>query len=80
MRLQWRLTRLEREEGSGQYLATFDTPEGEQRVKARAVVSTAPAHALKEVLTPVLPEADKLCDEVREDPYGYDQCVSDLYT
>ena len=66
VRLQWRLTRLEREEGSGQYLATFDTPEGEQRVKARAVVSTAPAHALKDVLTPVLPEADKLCDEVRD--------------
>jgi len=66
VRLRWRLTKLEREP-SELFVATFDTPEGEQTVRARSVVSTAPAHALRDVLTPVMPEAACLFDKVRED-------------
>ena len=40
---------------------------GEQTVRARSVVSTAPAHALRDVLTPVMPEAACLFDKVRAD-------------
>jgi len=66
VRLRWRLTKLEREP-SELFVATFDTPEGEQTVRARSVVSTAPAHALRDVLTPVMPEAACLFDKVRAD-------------
>ena len=57
VRLNWKLTKLERQE-SGGYVASFDTPSGEQSVVARSVVSTAPAHALKEALAPALPGAE----------------------
>ena len=65
MRLQWRLTGLERSAADGQYTATFDTPDGVQSVMARSVVSTAPAHALTGVLSSVLPEASGLFERVR---------------
>ena len=64
VRLQWKLTSLEKE-GAG-FVATFDTPDGEKRVRARAVVSTAPAHALADALTPVMPEASHIFGQVRE--------------
>jgi hypothetical protein len=35
-------------------------------VRARAVVSTAPAHALGDALTPVMPEASHTFGQVRE--------------
>ena len=64
VRLNWRLTKLSREP-DGIFVAAFDTPAGEEHVRARAVVSTAPAHALKGVLAEVLPGADPLFDEIR---------------
>ena len=35
-------------------------------MRARAVVSTAPAHALADALTPVMPEASHIFGQVRE--------------
>jgi len=67
VRLQWRLTGLERSAADGQYTATFDTPDGVQSVMARSVVSTAPAHALTGVLSSVLPEASGLFERVRSE-------------
>jgi oxygen-dependent protoporphyrinogen oxidase len=69
VRLQWKLLKVEREgDGSdGPFVATFETPEGTQSVRARTVVSTVPAHALKpDVLAPVLPGASVLFDRVRD--------------
>jgi oxygen-dependent protoporphyrinogen oxidase len=65
VRLGWRLTRIERD-GAG-YLASFETAEGVETVRAKAVVSTVPAHALGGVLAPVMPAAACLVDKVREE-------------
>jgi len=65
VKLQWRLAKLEKGEDGG-YVATFDTPSGAQTVLARSVVSTAPAHALKDVLAPVMPAAADIFDKLRE--------------
>ena len=64
VRLQWRLQKLERED-DGTYVASFDTPGGEQSVRAKSVVSTAPAHALRHVLAPVMPESEAIFDRMR---------------
>ena len=68
VKLEWTLTSLARDtEGSG-YVATYDTPDGVRTVRARAVVSTVPAHALRDVLAPVMPEAAKsVFDRIRAD-------------
>jgi len=66
VRLQWSITQLERQ-ADGKYVASFDTPDGPQTVVAKSVVSTAPAHALKDVLSPVMPEASSIFDKLRED-------------
>mmetsp|Transcript_55127 Transcript_55127/g.112762 ORF Transcript_55127/g.112762 Transcript_55127/m.112762 type:complete len:578 (+) Transcript_55127:24-1757(+) len=66
VKLQWKITKLE-ESADGGYIATYDTPSGVETVKAKAVVSTAPAHALRGVLEPVLPEAKCLFDKIRAD-------------
>lgn len=65
VKLSWKLTKVEKS-GEG-YVATYDTPAGKETVLAKSVVSTAPAHALKGVLDPVLPEAKCLFDKVREE-------------
>ena len=65
--MQWRLQRLERAEGEEGYVAVYATPEGERVVHARSVVSTAPAHALKDVLAPVMPESEAIFDAMRTD-------------
>ena len=64
VKLEWRLVELTRA-ADGLFIARFDTPGGERTVRARSVVSTAPAHALRDVLTPVLPGAAVLFDKVR---------------
>ena len=66
VRLRWAITKLERR-ADGQYVATFDSPDGPQTVVARTVVSTAPAHALKDVLAPVMPEAREIFDKLRSE-------------
>jgi len=64
VRTSWQLTRLERHADGG-YLASFDTPDGAKSVHAKSVVSTAPAHALADVLAPVLPASKELFERVR---------------
>ena len=67
-KLGWRLNRVEERKGEGErgYVATFATPGGDVRVACRALVSTAPAHALRGVLDDVMPGAAPLFDEVRD--------------
>ena len=75
VKLQWTLTKLERAEGGGAggaggggggYVASYTTPEGPRTVRARAVVSTAPAHALRDVLAPVMPSTTSaVFDKIR---------------
>jgi len=60
VRTGWKLTKLEKA-GKG-YKATYATPEGEKVIRAKTVVSTAPAHAVSDVLSPVIPEAQRLKD------------------
>ena len=64
IKLKWKLTKIEREK-DGTYIATFDTPDGVKIVGAKSVVSTVPAHVLKEVLAPVMPEASAIFDKIR---------------
>ena len=69
VKLSWRLTSLAKGAGddAGSYVATFDTPDGPRDVVARSVVSTVPAHALRDVMRDVLaPDALCLVDEVRD--------------
>ena len=66
VKLNWKLTKIEKLEGGG-YKATFDTGDGETSVvNARTIVSTVPAHALRDVLEPVMPEAEVLFERARE--------------
>ena len=66
VRLGWRLEALERDGAAGGgYVARFATPDGPRVVRARSVVSTAPAHALRGVLDGVLPEAAALFSKPR---------------
>ena len=64
VRLEWRLASLRRDADG--YLATFETPHGPQAVRARTVVSTLPAHALRGVIDEVLPGAAPLTEALRE--------------
>ena len=66
VKLQWKLTKLEKN-SDGTFKATFDTPSGTETVLAKSVVSTAPAHALRDVLDPVMPGAACLFDKVRKE-------------
>ena len=56
---------MEKGVGGQGFTLTYDTPAGVRTVNAKSVVSTAPAHALEGVLTPVMPQADELCDKIR---------------
>ena len=66
LRLQWVVTKVEKNDDDF-YTVTYDTPEGTKTVKSRTVVSTAPAHALGDMFTPVMPEASVLLDKVRKE-------------
>ena len=56
---------MEKAAGGEGFTLTYDTAAGIRTVNAKSVVSTAPAHALKGELTPVMPQADQLCDKIR---------------
>ena len=64
MKLEWRLVELTRPR-DGLFIATPIPLAASAAVRARSVVSTAPAHAVRDVLTPVLPGAAVLFDKVR---------------
>lgn len=66
IRLEWKVTKVDKDSG-GMYTVSFDTPDGQKTVRTRTVVCTAPAHALKDVFTPVMPESSVLLDKVRKE-------------
>jgi len=66
IRLQWKVTKIERT-SNGDYKTTFDTPEGTKTVESKTVVSTAPAHALADVLEPVMPESKSIFEKIRKE-------------
>ena len=65
VRLSWKVRSIEQDD-AGVYVATFDTPSGIQMVRARSVVSTVPAHSLKDVLSPIMPDASSIFEKIRE--------------
>jgi len=49
------------------YVASYETPDGPKTVVAKSLISTAPAHALKDVLAPVMgPAAAAVFDKLRD--------------
>jgi len=66
VKLSWRLVKVEKHADGLRYVASYETPDGPKTVVAKSLISTAPAHALKDVLEPVLPGAAPLFDKVRE--------------
>eukprot|EP00565_Helicotheca_tamesis_P002059 CAMPEP_0185730240 /NCGR_PEP_ID=MMETSP1171-20130828/9076_1 /TAXON_ID=374046 /ORGANISM="Helicotheca tamensis, Strain CCMP826" /LENGTH=606 /DNA_ID=CAMNT_0028399251 /DNA_START=115 /DNA_END=1935 /DNA_ORIENTATION=+ len=67
VRLKWKLVKVE-SKANDLFVATFDTPRGKQKITTKSIVSTVPAHALKnDVLTPVLPESSMLVDKIRDE-------------
>lgn len=66
IKLNWKVTKIEKSEKGG-YTATFDTPSGVKTVNAKTVVSTAPAHALADVLQPVMPESKIIFEKIRSE-------------
>eukprot|EP00562_Extubocellulus_spinifer_P009767 CAMPEP_0178497828 /NCGR_PEP_ID=MMETSP0696-20121128/14906_1 /TAXON_ID=265572 /ORGANISM="Extubocellulus spinifer, Strain CCMP396" /LENGTH=598 /DNA_ID=CAMNT_0020126299 /DNA_START=23 /DNA_END=1815 /DNA_ORIENTATION=- len=66
VRLQWKVTEVDKSD-DGVYTVSFDTPDGAKSVRARTVVCTAPAHALRDVFTAVMPESTILLDKVRKE-------------
>lgn len=74
VKLGWKVTKIEKAAGGGGggsgsagYAATFETPDGERTVRARTLVSTVPAHALADVLAPVMPGSGGIFRKARED-------------
>jgi len=66
IKLQWKVTKIEKSTSGEGYTATFETPDGEKTVNAKTLVSTAPAHALADVLAPVMPESKGIFEKVRK--------------
>ena len=65
VRTSHKLTNLTREENDnegGQFLATFETPDGIKMIRAKAVSLTCPAAAVADILGDMLPSAENLKD------------------
>jgi len=66
---EWKLMTIENapeNEKGYKYVATYETPDGVQKIMAKTIVSTIPAHALKDsVLENVMPEAKTLFNTIR---------------
>lgn len=70
IKLEWKLTTIDNNPDSAddgyRYIATYETPTGTQKIKTKAIVSTAPTHALQNtVLENVMPQATKLLNKIR---------------
>jgi len=65
----WKLITIENapeNEDGYKYVATYETPNGTEEVMTKSIVSTIPAHALKDkVLEKVMPEAKTLFNTIR---------------
>jgi oxygen-dependent protoporphyrinogen oxidase len=66
IKLQWKATKVEKME-SGGFKVSFETPDGVKTVTAKSVVSTVPAHAIADVLEPVMPESKAIFEKVRSE-------------
>ena len=66
IKLEWKVTKIEKSEKGG-YKATFETPSGTETINAKSLVSTAPAHALADVLNPVMPESKSIFEKIRKE-------------
>jgi len=67
VKLQWKLITIE-DNKNNQYpfVATYETPQGTQKVHAKTIVSTIPTHALRTtVLQNILPTATTLLNKIR---------------
>ena len=67
VRLGWKLTRVDKDGDGEAFVATYDTPGGQRKVRARTIVSTIPAHALPGIYDDVMPGSSVLFDRVRTD-------------
>jgi len=67
IKLEWKVTKIEKSKSGEGYTATFDTPDGERTVNAKTLVSTAPAHILADVLAPVMPESKDIFQKIRKE-------------
>lgn len=69
VKTEWTLVDIEYapENSDGyKYIATYNTPNGEEKVQTKAIVSTIPAHALKgSILNKVMPEATQIFNKIR---------------
>eukprot|EP00172_Hildenbrandia_rubra_P002031 Plantae.Rhodophyta-Hildenbrandia_rubra.ctg2684.p1 GENE.Plantae.Rhodophyta-Hildenbrandia_rubra.ctg2684~~Plantae.Rhodophyta-Hildenbrandia_rubra.ctg2684.p1 ORF type:complete len:542 (+),score=87.53 Plantae.Rhodophyta-Hildenbrandia_rubra.ctg2684:788-2413(+) len=60
VRLNWKLESLYQPTPSGPYHATYSTPSGVQKVIAKTVALTAPAHVAASILKDMIPKAERL--------------------
>lgn len=67
IKLQWKVTKIEKNTDDSGYEITYDTPDGVKTIRAKTVVSTAPAHAISDVLEPVMPESKGIFEKVRNE-------------
>ena len=68
IKLQWKLLSIEEltDDEEYKYKCIYDTPDGEQVVKTKAIVSTIPTHALRgSVLEKIMPKATELLNTKR---------------
>lgn len=71
LKLNWQLTNLQRT-SKQTYLAEFSTPDGQQRVEAKAIVLTTPAYVTADLLEEMQPQVSQT---LREFPYPPVACV-----
>lgn len=69
VKTEWKLITIEElpeNENGYKYVATYETPDGIQKVQTKSIVSTLPTHALQgSVLENVMPEAKDLFNTIR---------------
>ena len=64
VKLEWTLAKVEKDTNDI-YTATYDTPNGQQKVLSKTIVSTIPTHAMGNILEPVLPGSTDLFTKER---------------
>lgn len=71
IKLSWKLVSIEpadQNDDGYKYKCIYDTPDGSKSVQTKAIVSTAPTHALQgSVLETIMPEAKELLNTIRSD-------------
>eukprot|EP00571_Detonula_confervacea_P010402 CAMPEP_0172302874 /NCGR_PEP_ID=MMETSP1058-20130122/4513_1 /TAXON_ID=83371 /ORGANISM="Detonula confervacea, Strain CCMP 353" /LENGTH=576 /DNA_ID=CAMNT_0013013523 /DNA_START=56 /DNA_END=1786 /DNA_ORIENTATION=- len=65
VKLEWTLTKVDKNKDTGIYSATFDTPDGRQTVTSKSISCTIPTHAMGDILEPVLPGSTELFTKER---------------